>query len=159
MAVSLEVRGAEQFFELARRLREAGDRDLQRELYRGINRATKPLVGNIRQSALDVLPRSGGLAAHISTSRISTQRRTGANSVGIKVVTRPPKKGGSMGRGHDIAAMNRGRLRHPLFGNRRHWYTQTIAAGWWSIPTDRMSPQVRGQLLIAMENVKRKIEG
>ncbi len=156
--VSLSEHGAEQFFALSRRLKVAGDKDLRRELYRGLNRAMKPLITEVRASALETLPKTGGLAAEIAGSKMRTQRRTGAKSVGVKLIVTGPTLG-SMGRGRDIGAINRGRLRHPLFGDRHHWYLQTVTPGWFSKPTDSSGPAVREQLLVAMKTVADKIEG
>ena len=157
VASSLRVEGADQFFALARRLKEAGDKDLQRELYRGLNRAVKPLTASVRQSALETLPSQGGLNVTIATgSKVKVQRRTGARSVGIKLIAtaQTPK-----GRDRDLAGMDKGKLRHPLFGNRGFWYPQAIAPGWWTKPTGRAGPVVRAELLKVMEEVRRKIEG
>lgn len=154
--ISLADHGAEQFFALARRLREADDKDLRRELYRGLNGAMKPLTAAVRQSAVDVLPRRGGLGAEIARSKMRTQRRTGAKSVGIKLIV--TGTGGSMGRGRDIAALDRGKARHPLFGNRSHWYLQAVPPGWFTRPTDNSKSEVQEKLLAAMQNVADKID-
>lgn len=156
--ISLADHGAEQFFALARRLKEADDRDLRRELYRGLNRAMKPLTTAVRQSALDVLPHRGGLGAEIAKSKMRTQRRTGAKSVGVKLIVTGPALG-SGGRGRDIAAIDRGRVRHPLFDHRSHWYMQAVTPGWFSKPTDSSKPMVQESLLLAMKDVADKIEG
>lgn len=151
VASTLRVEGADQFFVLARTLKEVGDKGLQREMYRGLNRAVKPLRERVKQSAVDTLPRKGGLGALVaSTTKIRVQRRTGARSVGIKLLATWP--------GHDVKATDAGRLRHPLFGNRRHWYGQAVTPGWWNKPTDSSGPAVRSELLVAMDAVKRKIE-
>jgi hypothetical protein len=155
--ISLSDHGAEQFYALARRLKEADEKDLRRELYRGLNRAMKPLTAAVRQSAVDVLPRKGGLGAEIARSKMRTQRRTGTRSAGIKLIV-TGTGAGSMGRERDIAALDRGRARHPLFGNRGHWYLQAVHPGWFSRPTDNSRPAVQEQLLIAMQDVADKID-
>lgn len=151
VASTLRVEGADQFFALARRLKEAGDKDLQREMYRGMNRAVKPLRERVKQSAVDTLPRKGGLGALVaSKTKIRVQRRTGVRSVGIKLL--------ATWDGHDVKALDAGRLRKPLFHNRRHWYSQTITPGFWTSPTGSSGPATQAQLLVAMDAVKRKIE-
>lgn len=155
--VSLSGEGAEQFFALARRLKEAADKDLQRELYRGLNRAAKPLTAAVRQSALNVLPRAGKYNVTISAeTKIKLQRRTGARSVGIKLIATATT---ATGKARELVKLDQGKLRHPLFGNRGYWYAQRVTPGWFSKPTEASGPAVREQLLIAMKNVADKIEG
>ncbi len=33
----------------------------------------------------------------------------------------------------DLRSLDRGRLRHPLFGNREHWYNESVPRGWWTL--------------------------
>ncbi|MGH3978085.1 MAG: hypothetical protein ACRDRZ_03625 [Pseudonocardiaceae bacterium] len=148
--MEIRVQGADQFAALARRLKQAGDKELRRELYRGINRAAKPVRADIKRSALATLPTRGGLAALVAGSRIRVQRRTGGASVGIRMV------GTSA---HDIAAMNRGVVRHPLHGNRGFWFAQAVPPGWWDRPTLATAPAARDEIVSVIEHVKRKIEG
>jgi hypothetical protein len=139
------VNGTAEFRELGRKLKAAADKDLPDEIYSTVRDAMTPLQGDIRRSAVAVLPRRGGLGALIAQSPISIGKRPGGISL----------KGSS---GHDIAAMDRGRLRHPLFGDRRHWYTQPVAVGWWSKPTERSKSSIQAAVERAMENIKQKLE-
>lgn len=145
-----EVRGADQFVALARRLKEAGEVDLNRELYKGINDATLLLKEELAASALNTLPHRGGLGRVISESRITISKRSVGKTAGIRV------KASS---GHDIGAIDRGRVRHPLFGDKSHWYEQAVKPGWWSTPTGRSGLAARRGVDQAMENIKQKIEG
>lgn len=157
VATSLRVEGADQFFALAKRLKEAGNKDLQNELYRGLNRAVKPITANVRASALDLLPSRGGYNVTIATeTKIKIQRRGGRRSAGIKLIATgtTPK-----GKKRELGKLDRGKLRHPLFGKRHSWFDQAVPPGWWTIPTQASGPVTREYLLIAMNNVKEKIEG
>jgi hypothetical protein len=60
---------------------------------------------------------------------------------------------------HDIDALDHGRDMHPLFGDKRHWYVESVRPGWWSDPLNASEPGVRAQFEQAMENVKQRIEG
>lgn len=66
------------------------------------------------------LPASGGLAAAVRAKAQFTDTRVPG---GRRVSARA---------GIDVASLNRGRLRHPLHGDRRHWYDQKVAPRWWS---------------------------
>lgn len=146
MAADLEVRGAEQLDALAKALRHLADKDLQRELYRGLNRATKPVKDDIRKSARSTLPRRGGLAERVAKAKLSTKRRTG-RAAGIRIV------GTS---GYDIDAMDRGRLRHPVHGGPA-WVEQRITDGWWTKPLEDSAPRVRKELLKVLDDLAKRV--
>jgi len=146
----IEVRGADQLGDLSRRLKAAGDKGMQRELYAAINRATKPMKEAVKRSAATELPRRGGLAETVAGGKFRTQRRTSKKASGVRIVAT-----GKL----DIRGMDRGRLRHPVFGNRSVWVTQQIAAGWWTRPLEHAAPAVRVDLEKAMDVIAKKIEG
>lgn len=149
MPVDLSVEGADEFQRLARQLRDAGEKDLRRELFRGIERAVKPLKEAAKDSARQRLPRGGGLADKVAAAKFSTKKRTGKDP-GIRLTAKGPI---------DVEALDRGRLRHPVFGNRRVWVNQTVPAGWFTEPVEAGAPEVRVELLKALDDVKRKIDG
>ena len=140
-----EIRGVEQLAALARRLKEVGDKGLTREFSRSVTAATKPLVQELRASARATLPKSGGLAERVARSQIRTQRRA---SSGVRVTAR---------NAYSIKQMDEGRVRHPVFGNRAAWATQSVRSGWWTKPTEKVGPEVRQALMQAMEAVARKV--
>lgn len=148
--MEIRVRGAEQYRDLARRLRGAANRGLRREMSTAIRRATNPLRKALRRSARSLLPRTGGLGQTISRSSMRIQRRTAGATVGIRMVTTSP---------HDIKAIDQGRVRHPLYGNRRHWYLQDVPPGWWATPTDETQDTTREELLAALDRVREQIKG
>lgn len=154
MAVDVRVEGADKLRELSQALKKAGLKDLRSELFRSINRTVKPLRQTAKGTPTDRpgLPRSGGLAQTVASGLrrgVRTRRRTGRNP-GISIV-------GSAS-GHDLSAMNRGRLRHPLFGNRAYWYTQTVTPGFWDKPLEREAPKVREELIKAFDEMSIKIK-
>lgn len=91
--------------------------------------ALKPVKAELRQSARDTLPH--GLGATVASSRINTRTVLSGKAAGMRLV---------MTSQHDIAAMDRGRLRHPLYGNRNFWYSQEIKPGWWTDVADKVKP-------------------
>lgn len=145
MAVVVGVVGWEDFIEFGRKLKKAGNGQLQREVNQGIVRAVRPLQAKVRASARETLPRRGGLAATISRSSMRTQRRAS----GIRFTTTHR---------HDIRAMDRGRLRHPLFGNRERWYSQAVEPGWWSDPINASGQRVRAEIEVALINIRNQVE-
>lgn len=145
--VNLTIRGAEQLGHLARDLRAAGEsgKGLRRELYRGINRTVKPIKAEAQRNAGKTLPQSGGLAALVAKSRISTRTRSGREA-GVSLVVKDT-----------AATTDRGYVKHPVFGNREAWARQPVRAGWFTNTMRASAPTVRRQLLRAMSNVANKI--
>lgn len=148
MAVELSVAGADKLGDVARRLRETGDKALRAELLRGINRATRPLKAAAQQSARDRLPRRGGLNEFVASSKFSTSTRTGRDPAVRITATKA---------GHDVRALDRGRLRHPLFGNRRHWFNQQVPAGWFTDAMEAGAPVVRRSIVDVLDDVAKKV--
>ncbi|MBI1757976.1 MAG: hypothetical protein HYR62_01890 [Actinobacteria bacterium] len=143
----VRITGADQLATVAKSLKDAGNRDLRRELFRSIQRATKPLKAEVKAEALRVLPNRGGLARMVSRSRLTTKTRTG-RSPGVTIVAT-----GKI----DIGSLDRGRLRHPLFGDREHWYQQEVRPHWFTGAIDRDIDHVQAELLAAIDAVARKI--
>lgn len=145
--LDVRVEGAENLERLAARLKEAGRKDLRKELLASIRKATKPVVQDVRASALDTLPSRGGLAALIAASRLGTQTRLSGKRVGVKL---------KASNAHDIKGMDQGRLRHPLFG-RKHWYLQSVPAGWFSQPIEESAPEIRSEIGKGMTRITNQI--
>lgn len=150
-AFSLKVTGADKLERLSKALRDAADKDLKKELGKGVRRAVRPMRETFKAGALGFLPFRGGLAEEVADGmRFRTKIRTGGSSVGVRVVAALP--------GHDLAAMNRGRLAHPVYGNRRVWVNQQIRPDWWDDSGLTAAPAVRVELVKAIDEVAAKLE-
>lgn len=135
--MDLIIKGVEDMERIGRQLRTAGDKRLRRDLLKAIRDAVQPTHEQVRQSALRVLPKRGGLADLIASSKLQTRSRLSGKQIGVKV--RAVDK-------HDIYNLDRGRLRHPLYGNREHWYQQSVTAGWFTNPMLASGRDVRVRL-------------
>jgi hypothetical protein len=60
---------------------------------------------------------------------------------------------------HNIGRLDGGIVVHPLFGNRMHWYTETVQPGWWTKPVQETEPSATDGADQALESTKNKIEG
>lgn len=143
------MRGSYQLEELARRLREAGNKDLTRELLRGINRSLKPAKAAVKAAALRDLPQGGGLNRFVASSRIGSRTRTRGRNPAVFLTGKKS--------GHDLRAIDRGRVRHPVFGNRDAWVTQQVEPGWWSRTLSEQAPAIRREVIRAMDEVAEKV--
>ena len=149
--MDIRVVGAEDFAIVARRLKQAGDKGLQRELYAGLNRSVKPLIRDVKDSVGDYLPEGGGYAGEVQAQlSVKVRRRAGGRNPAVYLIG----KAGS----RDLGRLNRGVLRKPLFGNKQFWFSQRIPAKFWDEPLEQGAPRVRLELVQAIAKVARQIE-
>ncbi len=138
---------------LSKALKAAGgtadSKALRKELLKGIQRASRPLKEAAQSSARANLPQSGGLAETVGQAKFRTKTISGGKRVGVRVV--------ATGK-HNIRAMDRGRLRHPVFGNRAVWVEQSIKPGWFSDAIQDGAPRVRAEIVLVMESVADRLE-
>jgi hypothetical protein len=142
--------GAEQLAALAKRLREAGENELRKELLRALREINKPIIADIRANARRTLPQRGGLAEVVAKSKIATRTRASGPRAGIQI------RGTGKVR---ISAINKGKVRHPVFGNKKNWAEQKVKPGWFDEPIEANLPKVRESLVEAMDNIAQKIAG
>ena len=134
---------------VAAQLRKAERLDLTRELRKGQRQALRPLQPAIKAEALASLPKRGGY------------NQVMARAIKVTVLTR--LSGGPVVRAHiyargkvehrDVAAVNVGRLRHPLLGRRRHWFNTNVLPGFVDRAVDRVRSQIVDESLNAIEHV------
>jgi hypothetical protein len=150
MAVGVDVRieGAEVLARVARAVKAHGDAQLRKDLLRGLRNATKPMIASIKDEARASLPAGGGLNDLVAASKISARSRTTGTKAGVRLVGKSA--------GHDLAAINRGRLRHPVFGH-PVWVSQTVAAGWWEDGANKKADTVSRDLVAVMRDVLAEI--
>lgn len=116
------------------KLRQARLVDTRKALRKALTNATKPTRRKIRDAARERLPQKGGLAKWAGVMpALVTDFRTGQQ----QVIIRDSK------RGHDLKAIDRGRLRHPLYGNRNFWYEQQIAPGFFTDTINAEAPNIK----------------
>lgn len=153
MAAELRVEGADKFGKLAKALRDLGDKELRTELYRGINRAVKPLTESVKKETPSFLPRR--YAFELAKSlRVRARRRAGRDPAVYLVA----KAKTSRGKERDLASLNRGRLRHPLYGNRRYWFDQDVSPNWWDDPLLEGAEQVREEIVNVLDEIGQRLE-
>jgi hypothetical protein len=143
LVIRIEVKGTEEFRKLARDLRAAGDGRLTRRMSARMQRAAVPLLGSARNNALGIAAEGPGTGLRASTAaatRIAVVTRPNAAGVTLRTVgSRMPPSQRNLPPG-----MNRGRVRHPVRGNRRVWVTQLFTpAGWFDRAAKADGPPVR----------------
>lgn len=164
-----EVRGAAELAALTRRLKEAGDKGLSRELTKGVNTALTPLrKTQLPASALETLPRRGGYAAIVAKSKFRVSRKNSARAPGLRLTAKNI---------YNLYRVDKGSLRHPIFSRKSRkiagvkvkyrsqqrvlnkWVNQPVTPGWFTNPTQKAAPSIQAELNKAMHNVIRQIDG
>lgn len=121
--IDIKLDDAGQFARLARELHVLADVRLTREVEKSLDRLGEPLKAAVRKSALDTLPRRGGLAGATAAARL-TVRVTPGRSPSLRLT--------ASARRLNLQRLDAGRIRHPVFGNRDRWVPQTIRPRWWT---------------------------
>lgn len=148
--MDIDVRGVDDLQRLARALKETGDKQLRKEFYAGLQRATKPIRADMQASIPPSLPSRGGLASDVHRSTRLVTSTTGAGKrPGVRIRARGKR---------DIRSLNRGVFRHPVFGSRR-WVTQTkgVAPGFLDESFQDGAPDVRDEVLRAIADIAQRL--
>jgi len=145
--LDVTVRGADEIAHVSRLLREVGDKELRRDLYRGLNRATSPLKRAVKERARATLPSRGGLAARVASSSIAVRTRGGQHP-GVRLVARGKA---------NLDRLDRGVVRHPVFGNREVWVSQQVTPGWFTEPLQEGVAPVQRELLDVLDDISRRL--
>lgn len=141
-----QVRG--EWAKASAELERQGRRELRAQLRKIISAETKPARIKLRDATREALPKGGGISHKKGGAAHSMSRWAGVMpSLSIH------ESGSNVGatvklgkKGHDFKALNRGRLRHPVFGRRtgpNDWWNQSVESGWWDRAKDLLEPQIR----------------
>jgi hypothetical protein len=143
---------------VAFRLRRAGEQDLPRELNRGMRDAIQPIPDQIRAGLKPHLPDhyAAELDADLDIKTIT--RNSGSATADAAVAVYAQTRSG---RRRKLRRLDAGRITHPLYGNREHWYTQSAPSGgmergWFTGPCEDAAPHVRAALEHALRDVAGK---
>jgi hypothetical protein len=148
-----EIRGADDVDALVRRMRTHADaKAIRKEMYQGLNRSTKGVRADMKDAIPKALPRGGGLAGEVqSSTRFNTSAKSGRNA-GVTIWARNRRR--------DLRLLMGKRLRHPVFGNRRNWVTQTAGVNpdVFGKAFEDQKHDVARDITRVMENIARKVE-
>jgi hypothetical protein len=142
---------AAELAEIARRLREAGEGGLRREMTAAIKRAADGVPPQIRERMPDYLPDryAGTLNADLATG-VSVRTAGPDPSVAVYGRVRSWRR-------RRLRRIDDGFLAHPLFGDRQHWFLQRVTPGWFTGPAEDAAPAVRAEIERALDGVKDQI--
>ena len=152
--MDVTLRGSDDVDALVRRIRTHADaKAIRKELYAGLNRVTKPVREDMKASIGPSLPSRGGLAALVMAKASLTTSATSGRNAGVRIRARH--------KDYDLKRLNQGRLRHPVFGNRRVWVQQTagINPGFLDESFEKQKPEIARGVLRVLDEIARKVEG
>jgi hypothetical protein len=146
------VTGSVELRHVAALLRNAHAVDLEKELKQSQRAAVRPLSREIKAEALATLPGRGGYGATMSRAiRVTTSVGLGRGTLTARVYASGKVEH------RDVAAVNAGRIRHPLFGRRKYWYVTSVASGFVDRPVARLIDRVRDEAAAGVDRVLQKI--
>lgn len=141
------TKGANDFLALSKRLKEAGETGLRKELNKVMRDAAKPLIPKVREAARANLPSGGGLNERIARKPYRAQVRTGTKTAGVRIVgTKVDPR------------INQGRVYHPVFG-RKPGVVQQVpdAKGYFDDTLRESGPEVRKAVVDALKDFTKQI--
>lgn len=150
MARGVKIEGTDRLQALAAELK-AADKVLLAGMRMSLKAAAATAIPAIRESAIATLPSSGGrneVGARALNERVARAPYRARTVLGAKSASVTIR--GAQGNRH-LRDINNGQVRHPLFGNRDHWYTTPVKPGFFTTPLERMAPAIRTRMLAVMD--------
>lgn len=153
--MDIDIQGAEGLRLVGEAVRRLGsDRTIVTQMTKEIRRAVPPIRRAVKANAVEYLPHSGGLNVWASKGRVTANVRRGAKNAGITIFDGR----NSSRKRSDFDALNEGSIRHPLFGNREHWYPQVVRANFFTDAiTDEGVQAFREAVVVAVDNAVREV--
>lgn len=152
MGFDIKVTGGSDLARVQHRLKLIADQGLGRQMGRQLRAAAAPLDPAVRREAVTAMP-SGYWPTLSRSLRFRTAVRDTAytSEVTVRVY------GDGRRQKRQVPALNRGRLRHPLYGNRRHWFDQRVRPGFVDRPADRILPDAARRMQAVIDYVADQI--
>jgi hypothetical protein len=175
MKIKVRVRRYEKFGRLAHRFRDAANGDLQRDAVNELQRASPPVLARVRAGVLAASFPAVPPSVHDwdTPKKHLRERLAAATHVGplpqgngirfaVEYEQVDPQWGRRLAQLTDVEAASQGRggprWRHPLFGDREHWYMQR-GTPWFFVNIRPARPEFEAGIHRAMQRTARKITG
>ncbi|MFJ6348669.1 hypothetical protein ACIQKB_04230 [Streptomyces sp. NPDC092046] len=171
MAVgNVQIHGTGQLIELSRRLKAAGGPRLKANYARRIRRAGEPLKNDMQQTIRNLPitsePRKPGKRGGASpTTRplratiaeaVRLSVRTAGNP-GARVWVDRSMLPSDLKNMPFVLNSSNGRIRHPVFGNKKRWANQWTTPLWWDKVVRQHTPRMRAEVEKIVNDVRRSL--
>lgn len=141
-AVDIRV-DADQLRLVKRELNRLGDKELKKALFAGLNRATKPMREAAYREAAARLPKHGGLNRRVAAQKLGVSTSRGGVAI--------------FGRNRSQARLiDKGFVRHPVYGNRSVWRTTAVRPGFFTDPMEAGAPIARKEVIDLLDDLARQ---
>lgn len=141
----VRVEGNDDMQRVADALKEAGDKALMNRVRKAMRDAGKPIGTRVLKRGAEEMPHRGGLSDRISgLGRVGVNNALRGRVANISIVLRV--------KGADLRAINRGTLRHPVFGNREVWVGQPVPEAAWTRAFEAEVDEARVAVLKAAQD-------
>ncbi len=136
VALSMDGLSGVELRYVAGQLRKAAAKDLKDELRKAQRKALAPLQKEIKAEALAILPKRGHYNVVMSKAVKVSILGAGTSRLQARVY--------AVGKAEqrDVAQVNAGILRHPLFGKRKSWHTTRVKRGFVDNAFDRVADRM-----------------
>ncbi|MFM9542326.1 hypothetical protein [Streptomyces turgidiscabies] len=170
MVQDIRILGTGQLIELQRRLRAAGHENIRASMQRRARRAAEPLRDDLQDTIRNLSISSEGRKTGKRGGRSSTTRPLRASiAEAVRISVRTSGSPGArvwLDKGRlppDIPVgvvnrLNEGRLRHPVFGNKRRWTQQTTSPRWWDKTVRSHQDRIKREMERVVDDVRAKLE-
>lgn len=161
------ITGTGTLLELQRKLRAAGHENIRQSMQRRIRHAGEPLRDDLRDAITGLSISSQGGSGRGGGPSPTTRplRRTIAAAIRISVRTTgnpgarvwidkallPPDLWEMPG------VINRGKIRHPVYGNKSKWVNQTATPLWWDKTVISHRPRIEREVARVLDDVRQKL--
>jgi hypothetical protein len=170
VAQLVQIAGTGQLIELSRRLKAAGGPRVKANLARRIRRAAEPLKDDLQQTIRSLPMRSDGRKAGSRGGPSPTTRPLRATIAGaVRISVRTSGNPGArvwidkdrlptdLRNMASVMNSGTGRIRHPVFGNRKRWANQWTTPLWWDKTVDKHTPRMQRQVAEVLKDVKNSL--
>lgn len=170
MVQDIRIIGTGQLIDLQAKLRRAGHENIRASMQRRIRRAAEPLRDDLRDTIRGLVISSQGrgsgkrggpspttrpLRAQIADAVRISVRTSGAPGARVWLDRSLLPTDIPMG---VVNRLNEGRLRHPVFGNKRRWTQQTTTPLWWDKTVRAHQDRITREVAHVVDDVRRLLE-
>lgn len=155
MGFDVRMSGGAELYRLRTQLKTLGDTGLGKHMDKGFKAAVKPLGPAIKAEVPKAMP--SGYAPVLSKSlRFRLASKTKRQSTELRFRT----FGEGKQERRDVPALNKGKLRHPVYGKRKKaWVEQKVRSGFVDRPVDGLAPDVRREMQSVIKYVADELKG
>ncbi|MFE4701465.1 hypothetical protein ACFRIC_30825 [Streptomyces sp. NPDC056738] len=172
MVSDIRITNTGSLIELQRRLRAAGHENIRASMQRRLRRAAEPLQGELQSTIRGLSITSQGRRGRAGGPSPTTRPLRATIAEAIRISVRTAGNPGAkvwLDKGRlppdmitaksDMAtAINKGRIRHPVYGNKRRWVQQNATPLWWDNTVRKGRPRMEREAARVLDDVRRRLE-